>query len=327
MDLQQYLQLSGSVILPALLLDILLGDPIYPLHPVRLCGKLLALLEVGLRKLKFDGYGGGILLFVLLSGLCLGTVLGIQFLAAALHPLAEYAWKLYITWSLLALGDLCRHGNQVARAAEQNNLEQARHYTGRLVGRDLDKMQITDCCRATIESLSENLTDGVLSPLFFYFLFGIPGLVLFKVVSTMDSMVGYKNERYLQFGWCGARLDDLMNFIPARLTWLILSFLALVLPGYRGIACLKTGFTQHAAIPGPNSGWSEAAAAGALNLQLIGPIWRENILVANVWIGPPDGHRESRPEDLRKMILLARAATLLPVIILPLLVNIPIFLF
>ena len=112
-------------------------------------------------------------------------VYGVLQVAEIVHPWAAYVWKLYIVWSLIALGDLCRHGKRVAKAAEANDLEQARYHTGMLVGRDLDKMTVTDCCRATIESLSENLTDGVLSPLFFYIIFGIPGLVIFKVISTV----------------------------------------------------------------------------------------------------------------------------------------------
>ena len=92
-----------------------------------------------------------------------------------------------------------------------------------LVGRDTDRMDAGACRRAAVESLSENLTDGFVSPVFWYVLAGIPGLVLFKVVSTMDSMVGYKTPRYLRFGWCGARLDDVMNFVPARLTWLVIA--------------------------------------------------------------------------------------------------------
>jgi adenosylcobinamide-phosphate synthase len=141
------------------------------------------------------------------------------------------------------------------------------------------------CRRAAVESLSENVTDGVTSPIFWYVLAGLPGLVAFKVVSTLDSMVGYKTPKYLRFGWCGARLDDVMNYVPARLTWLLLAAVAAVLPRCSGRKALRVGLEQHALVPGPNSGWSEAATAGALERRLVGPIWREGRLVTEVWLG------------------------------------------
>ena len=301
---------SGGVLIPALALDMVLGDPVYPLHPVRLCGRLLESFERILRRMRCDGYGGGILLFLLLAGCCFGVVTVIQQVLAAVNPVAEYCWKLYVTWSLLALGDLCKHGKRLAAAAQDGDLENARMHTGRLVGRDLDKMNESDCCRAGIESLSENLTDGVISPLFYYFLFGIPGLVVFKVVSTMDSMVGYKNDRYLRFGWCGARLDDVLNFIPARVTWLLIAGVAFLFPGFNGVAAFKTGWSKHALFPGPNSGWSEASAAGALSLKLIGPVWRNGVMVTDLWVGPEAGRERTRSSDLQKTIILAKSVTI-----------------
>ena len=301
----------GGIILPALALDLMLGDPVYPLHPVRLCGKLLASQEKILRRMKLNGYGGGIILFILLSVSCLGCVEFIRQIMVAIHPVAEYFWKLYVVWSLLALGDLCKHGKRIAKAIDDDDLPEARNAVGTLVGRDLDKMDKHDCCRAGIESISENLTDGVVSPLLFYLVFGIPGMVIFKVVSTMDSMVGYKSEKYLKFGWCGARLDDAMNYVPARLTWGFVCILAYLLPTFDGVAAFKTGLTKRKLFPGPNSGWSEAAAAGALSLMLIGPVWRNGVLVTDLWIGPQNGTRFPSTMDLRKMLLLSKLTTIL----------------
>jgi hypothetical protein len=124
------------------------------------------------------------------------------------------AWLIhaFIVYSLLALGALLRQVWMIERALRAGNLLQARSAVSELVGRDTDQMDAGACRRAAVESLSENLTDGFVSPVFWYALVGIPGVVLFKIVSTMDSMVGYKTERYLRFGWCGARLDDLMNY-------------------------------------------------------------------------------------------------------------------
>ena len=214
-----------------ILLDLLLGDPHYPAHPVRLMGWTLSRTENALRRLGLDGYAGGILLFVILAMVWAG---GISALLTALPAMAAKVLHVYLIYSLLALRDLLRHGWNVERAARRNDLQQARAAISRLVGRDTSKMDLAACRRAAIESLSENLTDGFISPVFWYSVAGLPGLVLFKVVSTMDSMVGYKTPRYLRFGWCGARTDDLMNWIPARWTWLLIAGLSFLLPGYSG---------------------------------------------------------------------------------------------
>ena len=126
------------------------------------------------------------------------------------------------------------------------------------------------CRRSAIESLGESLVDGVVSPVFWYAAGGIPGIVLFKIVSTMDSMVGYRTERYRNFGWCGARLDDLLNLVPARVTWLLIAGAAAPVPGASGREALRWGWRQHAVVPGPNAGWSEAALAGAIRRRLGG---------------------------------------------------------
>src|SRR5207244_3824087 len=159
---------------------------------------------------------------------------------------------------------------------------EARLAVSALVGRDTDRMDAAGCRRAAVESLSENLTDGFVSPVFWYVLGGVPGLVLFKIVSTMDSMVGYKTPTHLRFGWCGARLDDVMNYVPARLTWLLMSALAAILPGYSGRKAWRVGLEQHGLLLGPNSGWSEAATAGALERRIVGPIWLKGVQVTDL---------------------------------------------
>jgi adenosylcobinamide-phosphate synthase len=127
---------------------------------------------------------------------------------------------------------------------------------------------------------------------------------VFKVVSTMDSMVGYKTPRYLQFGWCGARLDDVMNYVPARVTWLLIAAVAAVLPSCSGRKALRIGLRQHAILLGPNSGWSEAATAGGIERRLVGPIWMDGRLVTDIWIGDPaDPPAQSRADVLRGLTL------------------------
>jgi adenosylcobinamide-phosphate synthase len=271
----------------AVALDLLIGDPEYSAHPVRLIGRSLAAIERALRRIGADGYGGGIALFVILAVIWVGGISALTFWLEALNPPLGWAAHLFLLYSFLALGDLLRHGAQIDRAVERRDLAEARRRVSMLVGRDTAPMDAAACRRAAVESMSENLTDGFTSPLFWYLIGGLPLVVLFKVVSTMDSMVGYKTSDYLRFGWCGARLDDLMNFVPARLTWLAIAAIAAVWPGCSPRKALQVGFEQHGMLPGPNSGWSEAATAGAIQRRLVGPIWLNGQLVTDLWLGDP----------------------------------------
>jgi adenosylcobinamide-phosphate synthase len=278
---------SAWILAAAVILDLLIGDPVYAAHPIRLMGKSLSWLEGILRKLGADGYGGGILLFLLLSLIWAGGTSGVLLALGKRHSIAAALFHLYVIYSCLALHDLLRHSLAVESAAKRGDAQGARLAVSMLVGRDTDRMDIAACRRAAIESLSENLADGFISPLIWYVALGLPGIVLFKVVSTMDSMVGYKTPQYLHFGWCGARLDDAMNFIPARLTWLLLSAVCFLIPKCSGSKAFVIGWRQHAVLPGPNSGWSEAAIAGGLKRRLLGPVWRNGLLVTDLWLGDP----------------------------------------
>ncbi len=287
---------SAWLLAAGVFLDLIFGDPEYPFHPVRLIGWTLSRFEALLWRIGWNGYGGGSVLFLLLSSVWIGLLCFIPF----------WPFQLFVIYSLLALRDLLHHGRCVDRADEAG----ARLAVARLVGRDTDRMDLAACRRAAIESLSENLTDGFVSPIFWYAVGGLPGLVLFKVISTMDSMVGYKTDRYLKFGWCGARTDDLMNWVPARLTWLLLSACAGLLPRYSGSKALRVGWQQHAIVPGPNSGWSEAAMAGALERRLIGPLWSQGQLITELWLGNSADPPAGAPGDFRRAAILATGAGL-----------------
>lgn len=288
---------SAELLAAGVVLDLLFGDPNYAAHPVRLMGAGLSRVETLLRKIGLDGYLGGVLLFLTLALLWVG---GISAAVVCLPPAIAWILQAFLIYSLLALRDLLKHGWDVQSAAGRNDLTAARAAIGKLVGRDAGVMNLAACRRAAIESLSENLVDGFLSPIFCYAIAGLPGLVLFKVVSTMDSMVGYKTSRYLRFGWCGARGDDLMNWIPARLTWLLLSLAALFTPACSTRKALRIGWRQHHVVPGPNSGWSEAAIAGAIQRKLIGPIWAGGKLVTEVWLGDPNDLPAGDAIDFRR---------------------------
>ncbi len=302
--LREFLAACPFLLAAAVALDLLIGDPVYRWHPIRLIGSSLAAIERALRALGADGYGGGIALFVLLSIAWGGGLSALVVAAGAVHAWLGWLLHVFLVYSLLALGDLLRHVWRVEQALMRGDLEAARAAIGSLVGRDTAPMDAGACRRAAIESLSENLTDGFTSPLFWYVLLGLPGLVLFKIVSTMDSMVGYKTPRYLYFGWCGARTDDLMNYVPARLTWLLIALLAAVLPGDSARKAFTVGLRQHGVLPGPNSGWSEAATAGAIQRKLVGPIWNRGELVTEIWLGDPADPPVDTHADLTRAVVL-----------------------
>jgi adenosylcobinamide-phosphate synthase len=295
---------DAALLAAGVIADLAVGDPVYASHPVRLIGRLLTWLEGRLRDRGLDGYGGGVLLFIGLATVALAVVTAVLFMARLLSPSTAWLLHALLLYSLLALGDLLHHVWRIERAVRDGDLARARRAVGALVGRDTDRMDGAACRRAAVESLSENLTDGFVSPLFWYVLAGLPGLVVFKVVSTMDSMVGYKTPRYLRFGWCGARLDDVMNYLPARLTWLVITAVASLLPACSGPKAWRVGLRQHGLLLGPNAGWSEAATAGAIQRQIVGPIWLKGVQVTDLWIGDAADRPLETAADLTRAVVL-----------------------
>ena len=174
--------------------DVVVGDPVYAWHPVRLIGRCLSWLEGRLRSAGLDGYGGGILLFVMLATLTLTAVILIIWSAAAVSSFLGLLLHAVFVYSFLALGDLVQHVWRIERAVRADNLHAARGAVAAVVGRDTDRMDGAACRRAAVESLSENLTDGFVSPVAWYLVAGLPGLVLFKVVSTMDQWSASKRR-------------------------------------------------------------------------------------------------------------------------------------
>jgi len=301
-------------------LDLLFGDPVYSFHPIRLTGNLLSYTEnvlrpVRLGKISFDGRIGGIVFVMIALFIVLGVVQGIFFILSQGHWVLGWIWYLYIAYSMLALKDLMKHGKQVASATEAENLEGARSSVQMMVGRDTNNLDIKGCNRAAIESLSENLSDGVIAPLFFLLLFGVPGMVFFKVVSTMDSMVGYRTEKYINFGWCAARLDDVLNFIPARVVWLLICVSAFFVAGCSSRKAFWVGLQQHSILSSPNAGWSEGAAAGGLQTKLVGPILRKGHPDKTDWIGFDNDPVGAISSDIQKMLNISVVSTLLFTII------------
>ena len=276
---------AGGLLVAAAALDFAVGDPVYRWHPVRLIGRSISAVESWLRALGADGLVGGCALVVLVGCLWTGGVWAVLVTLQAMHPIAGTAFHFLCVYIFVALGDLLKHCDEVDVSGD--DLVAARAAAGKLVGRDTDRMDTAACRRAAVESLAENLVDGFIAPVFWYALAGLPGLVLFKAVSTMDSMVGYKNNRYLHFGWCAARSDDLLTLVPARLVWLLIALSALFVPRASGAKACRIAWSQHSVVPGPNPGWSEAAMAGAIQRRLAGPIWLAGNLVTETWLGDP----------------------------------------
>ncbi len=314
MDLTAVEPHAGALV-AAVALDIIVGDPVYRWHPVRLIGRTLVRIERGLRAAGADGYGGGVVLLVLLGIPWVGGSTLLVSWVASTNPYASFGLHVFTLYSLLALGDLLRHGGRVDSAASEGDLQGARTEVAKLVSRDTERMDLAACRRAAIESLAENLTDGFISPLFWYMAAGLPGIVLFKVVSTMDSMVGYKDERYLRFGWCGARSDDLLNFLPARLAWAWMGAAAVFVPRCSPAKAFIVGWRRHAVVPGPNAGWSEAAMAGAIRRRLVGPIWINGKLVTEVWLGRDADPPAGRSDDYGRAAGIVRVTAAIAVLV------------
>jgi adenosylcobinamide-phosphate synthase len=179
----------------------------------------------------------------------------------------------------------------------------------RIVGRDPQSLDRHGVARAAIESLAENFADAVVAPVFWAVLLGLPGLMAYKAVNTLDSMVGYRNDRYRDFGWASARLDDLLTLVPARLAGLMIVAAALVAPGARPGRAAATLWREHDRHPSPNSGWSEAAMAGALGLALGGPRRYPGGVVEESWIG--GGRARAEAADIDRALVVFVAACLI----------------
>lgn len=256
-------------ILIALGLDLLCGDPRWLPHPVRLIGWWAARCETFWRALLPAKTAGLATVLTTLAATGLAT-LGLLWGAVLVHPVLATIVSILLLYTGFALRDLISHSNHVHQALTAADLNAARQAAALMVSRDTTSLNQEGVARAAVESVAENLVDGITAPLFFAFLGGPLGVMLYKAASTMDSMFGYKNKTYLEFGWAAARLDDLLNFLPARLTGFCIPISALLLglDWRNSWRIFRRDRRKHAS---PNSGHPEAAVAGALNVQLGGP--------------------------------------------------------
>ena len=257
----------------AFLIDALLGDPRSNFHPVVLIGKLISSLEKILRR-ELDSpsqkiFKGGLLVATVVA-VSFAVGYGIELLSREIPSLTAQIFIQALTLSFMisprTLGDAAR---EIYQLLEVENLTEARRKVGWIVGRDTQNLNEAEVARATVETVAENTVDGIISPLFYFAVGGLPLAVAYRAINTMDSMLGYRNEKYLHFGRVAARLDDVANFVPARLTAILfLGATALLgLDVRNAFAMMKRDASKH---PSPNGGWAEATVAGALNIRLGG---------------------------------------------------------
>ena len=281
------------LIIPLLIgyaLDLWLGDPDNWPHPVRVFGNLITKGEKLLNRNRYK-FIKGMLLAVLLT---VSVFLFFSYLNKLLFPASYWLYIIVngiFVWYGLANKSLITEGRNVFLALEKNGLEAGRRQLSRIVGRDTSQLTEQQIRIAVLETMSENLSDGVIAPLFYYAIAGVPGMMAYKMINTMDSMLGYRSERYEWFGKFPARLDDVANFIPSRLTALLM---ILVAGSRRGLHFILKYGNNHKS---PNAGYPESALAGILNCRFGGPNVYYGMVVEKPFIGETD--RIIKPVEIR----------------------------
>ena len=308
---------ASIVLIAAFALDMLLGDPVYRLHPVRLIGGLIRSIECGLRRLRADGVWGGAVLLALPLLVVVALQQGLRFSLACVSPVIAMVFDAYVLYSCIALRDMLRHASPIAAALLRGDTAAARQHLQKIVGRDVAALDAAAVARATVESVAESFVDGFLAPLFWYGVgclvaamagatplpFGVGAALAYRCVNTLDSMVGYRNERYLHLGRISARADDVLNLFPARLSLgaLWLGAVALRLDAAAGWRIALRDRLKHAS---PNSAHAESFVAGALGIRLGGPTVYAHGTVGKPWLGDsPDAATPAHIRSCGQLVL------------------------
>lgn len=321
--------MNGKMIILAcvtgFLLDCIFGDPAWMYHPIRVIGNLISVLEKGLRKLlcsripaseqekknKREVLAGGILwiLTVSLSFLVPAVLL---FAAGKVHPAVRFLLETFWCYQIFAARCLVGESKKVYQKLKEDDLPGARRAVSMIVGRDTENLTAEGVTKAAVETVAENTSDGVTAPLLFLLIGGAPLGFLYKAVNTMDSMLGYKNEKYLYFGRIPAKMDDVFNYIPARLTaWFMI--VAAFLTGMDGKNAWKIYLRDKRKHASPNSAQSEAVCAGALDVQLAGDAVYFGKVYKKDYIG--DAIRKIEPEDILRAGKLMYMTTILMMVV------------
>lgn len=296
----------------ALAVDSILGDPPWIIHPVVLMGRAIQRLEPRLRALCVDTPQGevwaGRLLVLAVAG---GTLVASQTLlwgAQKLHPAFRWSLETIWGWQCLAMRDLWQEAAHVEKQLQVASLEDARRAVGRIVGRDTEHLSAQGVTRAAVESVAESFSDGIVAPMLYLCVGGAPAALCYKAINTMDSMVGYKSESYLNFGRAAAHTDDVANYLPSRIAALLLVASAWICREDAAGAwhIWRRDRRRHAS---PNSAQTESAMAGALGIELGGPAWYFGIYHDKPTIG--DATRKPVPEDIEQANRLMRIGSIL----------------
>lgn len=299
----------------ALILDTAIGDPRSRFHPVVLIGNLIAFFEKFLLKpaksSRYKVITGALLVSLVLSITYLSVWL-LMFVLNSLGPIYAFTGGALALSFTISPRSLAEAGNEIKNYMLTGDLTQARFKVGWIVGRDTDKLDTGEITRATVETVAENIVDGIISPLFYFLIGGVPLAFLYRAVNTLDSMVGYKNTKYLDFGMPAARLDDIFNYIPARITGVLIVIIAFLLR-YNATLALKSILRDASKHPSPNSGISEAGVAGALGIRLGGLNYYGGVASLRAYMGIEANKLE--PVHIERTIKLMYGTTLLFIIL------------
>lgn len=295
------------------LLDLLFGDPVWLYHPVRLIGNWISWGERQLRKVcgTHLTVAGGVL-WVLTAGMAFAIPFGLLALAGWIHPALRFLLETFWCFQILAAKCLASESRKVYDRLKARDLPGARKAVSMIVGRDTEKLTEEGVTKAAVETVAENTSDGVTAPLIYLLIGGAPLGFLYKAVNTMDSMLGYKNDRYLYFGRIPAKMDDVFNYIPARVTALLMTISAFLtgLDGKNAWKIYRRDRKKHAS---PNAAQTESVCAGALGVRLAGDAVYFGKLYKKEFIG--DALRSIEPEDIIRTGRLMYAAELLTLIL------------
>lgn len=285
--------MTAGTLIVAVMLDVFCGDPRWFPHPVRLMGRMITWYERGIRCLVFGRTGevvAGAALAVGLPAIWYAASYWLLELCLSAHEMIGTLMEVLLAYTALAARDLSDHAVVVGRALDAQSLDEARGAVAHIVGRDTADLSEPDIVRATVETIAESTSDGVIAPLFYLVIGGPPLALAYKAVNTLDSMVGHLDETYRYFGWASARLDDLANWIPARVTACLV--IAAVGLRFRSVVRMWYAWTvfrrdagKH---PSPNSGRAEAAMAGGLQIQLGGVNYYDGTPMPHPLLGVAD---------------------------------------
>lgn len=302
---------AALFLLLGLVLDAIIGDPDWlwrrAPHPVTLMGRLIDIADHRLNNARWEDHSrrlSGIITVIVL--LVVAVLVGwLLHDIAALHPVAGII-EVAVVAVLIAQRSLYEHVDRVRQAFAERGLDGARTAVAEIVGRNPSSLDQAGVCRAAIESTAENFSDGVVAPAFWYLVAGLPGIIAYKMINTADSMIGHRTPRHQAFGWAAARLDDLANFIPARLAALLLAYTGSTVGGNFRTA-VETARRDAPGHRSPNAGWPEAAMAGALGLALAGPRTYGDMTIDDAWMNSR-GRQAATPDDIARALRLLRAA-------------------